>query len=66
MLLPGLCKSHVDTKYISEYIRNLMFSSIFIFIGDSDSFWGPEYGEHIFFWLEQLEVPFISLKKLWF
>ena len=33
---------------------------------DSDSFWGHEYGEHICFWLQQLEVPFISLQKLWF
>ena len=38
----------------------------FDFFGDSDSFWGPEYGEHICFWLQQLEVPFISLQKLRF
>ena len=38
----------------------------FEFFVDSDSFWGPEYGEHICFWLQQLEVPFISLQKLWF
>ena len=38
----------------------------FDFFGDSDSFWGLEYDEHICFWLQQLEVPFISLQKLRF
>ena len=34
------------------------------FFCDSDSFWGSKYGEHICFWLQQLEVPFMSLQKL--
>ena len=38
----------------------------FDFFGDSDSFWGLKYDEHICFWLQQLEVPFISLQKLRF
>ena len=38
----------------------------FDFFVDSDSFWGPEYGEHSCFWLRQLEAPFISLQKLRF
>ena len=35
----------------------------FEYFGDSDSFWGPEYCEHICFWFQQLGVPFISFSK---
>ena len=44
---------------------NCLWNEIFDFdfFSDSDSFWGTGYGEHICFWLQQLEVHFISLKK---
>ena len=34
----------------------------FDFFGDSDSLGGLEYGERISFWLQQREVPFISIR----